>query len=990
MRKHLLSFLLLFFLHLATQAQAPKREFRGAWIATYANIDWPNRTQTPAQQQAALISILNHHQATGINAIFLQVRSQSDALYLSSLEPVSADLTGTQGKNPGWDPLAFALEESHKRGMELHAWINPYRAIANVNGIGAFSAHHVAKQHPEWLIASGNLRTLDPGLPAVRNHIMTVIADIVQRYDVDGIHFDDYFYPNAVFNDDATYAAHSRGIIDRADWRRDNVNLLIQRVHDTINLLKPWVKFGVSPSGIYRNSTNPALGTSTSGLQHYVTLYADSRKWLQEGWIDYLAPQVYWYMGQPGANYSVIVPWWNNNAYGRHIYIGLAGYKVNDPAQGANWANPSQIPNQVRMNRSLENVQGQAIYNTSSLRTSTKLGFRDSLRTNFYQKPALLPSMPWRDNTPPAVPAGLVATRTSADVVQLTWEKADAEANELDKVSRYVVYRSESPAITISSTEHLLAITNTAANTFTDNVPDSSKTYFYTITAVDRFHNESAPSNVTDYTAPVIACLEKQTLALTTSCAAQVPDYTGLISVTDDVSGKEGITVTQSPAAGTTVSGTGEFTLTITATDASGKSASCSFLVEKQDVTAPTFMLAVSQNVSLQSGCEAIVPDFVTGLTGTDDCGQVTFTQSPRAGSILASGHGQKHLVTVTAQDASGNSAERTVTLNALDTTPPVLSAKNITRTLVNGSVTVTAAEVNNGSYDNCALEEESFTLSQNTFTCANIGENTVTFTALDKNGNQASVSATITIVGAVPAPAILVSRTDKTYTGLPENTIALGYGAQSLVLTASNATSAQGKTLYTWTPAVGLAVGTAGTAVFTPQAAGTYTFTVLATNELGCTETAQVTVQVIDVRCGNKLDKVLVCHATGSAKNPATQVCVSPKAVAAHLAKGSTLGACASVVASLDAVTAPVLTAYPNPFEDQLTVNFTLVTPEQKVTLELFDLYGQKVKQVYEGSAEAHKTYSFPVAAGTLAGRFFYVRLVTPTQTHTFKITRQ
>ncbi|MDX5419149.1 MAG: family 10 glycosylhydrolase, partial [Hymenobacteraceae bacterium] len=302
MKTPLLCILLSLALFLNGMAQSvPKREFRGAWIATYANIDWPNRTQTPAQQQAALISILDHHKATGINAVFLQVRSQCDALYPSQLEPWSADLTGLQGRAPSmpWDPITFAIEECRKRGMEFHAWINPYRAIANYNNISTFDPTHVARRKPEWLLAAGNQRILNPALQEVRDYVTTVIEDIVTRYDVDGIHFDDYFYPNAVFNDDDSYLADPRGIMDRGDWRRDNVNKLVQQVSESIKAAKPWVKFGISPSGIYRNSTNPAIGSNTSGLQHYVTLYADSRKWLQEGWIDYLAPQVYWYIGQP-------------------------------------------------------------------------------------------------------------------------------------------------------------------------------------------------------------------------------------------------------------------------------------------------------------------------------------------------------------------------------------------------------------------------------------------------------------------------------------------------------------------------------------------------------------------------------------------------------------------------------------------------------------------------------------------------------------------
>ncbi|MGV3539735.1 MAG: family 10 glycosylhydrolase [Rufibacter sp.] len=518
MRKALLTFSLFFLIQILALAQAPKRELRGAWIATYANIDWPNKSQTPAQQQAALQTILDHHKATGINTIYLQVRSQSDALYLSQLEPISADLNGVQGRasTPSWDPLQFAVEEAHKRGMELHAWLNPYRAIANISNLSGFASNHVAKTHPEWLITSGNLRTLDPGLPAVRNHIMAVIADIIKRYDVDGIHFDDYFYPNATFDDNATFAAHARGFTNQADWRRDNVNLLIKRVHDTINDLKPWVKFGVSPSGIYRNSTDPAIGTNTSGLQHYSSLFADSRKWLQEGWVDYLAPQVYWYMGQSGSNYSVIVPWWNNNAYGRHIYIGLAGYKVNDPNQGTNWANTSQIPNQVRLNRTLPNVFGQAVYNTNSLRSASTLGFRDSLRLNLYAKPALLPNMPWRDNTSPATPTALMASKFDPDSVALTWATPAAVTSEFDKVRQYAIYRSENSTIDITDGSQLVAITNTSTVGYKEKLPDPSKHYYYAITALDRFHNESAASN----TSGTLTAAPEESMAATSSLMA--------------------------------------------------------------------------------------------------------------------------------------------------------------------------------------------------------------------------------------------------------------------------------------------------------------------------------------------------------------------------------------------------------------------------------------------------------------------------------------
>ena len=234
MKKILLAFTGILFLCAFLNAQnPPKREFRGAWVATYFGIDWPNRNQTPQQQRAAFLTIVNHHLQTGITAMFVQVRSQSDAMYPSSIEPWGFYLTPVKadGNEPSeaWDPMQFMIDECHARGIEFHAWINPYRAIGNIANINNFSPTHVARQHPEWLIANGVERILDPGLPEVRNHVNSVVIDIVNRYDVDGIHFDDYFYPNAAFNDDATFAAHNRGFTSRADWRRDNVNLLIQK-----------------------------------------------------------------------------------------------------------------------------------------------------------------------------------------------------------------------------------------------------------------------------------------------------------------------------------------------------------------------------------------------------------------------------------------------------------------------------------------------------------------------------------------------------------------------------------------------------------------------------------------------------------------------------------------------------------------------------------------------------------------------------------------
>lgn len=510
-----------------TAQESPKREFRGAWVASYFGIDWPNRSQTPAQQRDAFINLINHHQQSGITALFVQVRSQSDALYPSQIEPWGFYLTPlkTDGNVPSeaWDPMQFMIDECRKRGMEFHAWLNPYRAIGNISNSRWFSPEHVARKHPEYFLKStATEKILDPGLPQVRERINNVVMEIVNNYDVDGIHFDDYFYPNAAFNDDSTFALYNRGFTVRADWRRDNVNLLIQAVSQNIKAVKPWVEFGVSPSGIWRNGGE---GSATGGLQHYVSLYADSRKWLQEGWIDYLCPQVYWYIGQPGADYKVLIPWWNNNAYGRLIYIGMAGYKVGTTNNGAIWQNDrTQIPSQIRMNRSAAypNIHGQAIYNTSSMR-SNPLGFRDSIRQQFYNVPALQPSMPWIDATPPAQASNLSATYTNGEVT-LTWNNPPETAEEMDKVKQLVIYRSENPVADLQDANNILAITPTAVFSYTDETVEEGKVYYYQVTALDRLHNESTPTNTA-----LICTSVPQIVDLTTTvnfCETSAATYT--------------------------------------------------------------------------------------------------------------------------------------------------------------------------------------------------------------------------------------------------------------------------------------------------------------------------------------------------------------------------------------------------------------------------------------------------------------------------------
>ena len=300
---------LLFSLTVAAQFQPeryPKREFRAAWIQA---VNGQFRGIPTEKLKQNLISQLNSLQEAGINAIIFQVRPEADALYASQLEPWSRFLTGVQGQapNPYWDPMEFMIEECHKRGMEFHAWINPYRVKTSLKN--ELAPGHVYNIHPEWFVTYGDQVYFDPALPESRRHICMVITDIVSRYDVDAIHMDDYFYPypkqGVDFPDDASFARYGGGFSNKADWRRSNVNVLIKKIHETVRELKPWVKFGVSPFGIYRNQKSDPLGSKTNGLQNYDDLYADVLLWAREGWIDYNIPQIYWQIGHPVADYAV-------------------------------------------------------------------------------------------------------------------------------------------------------------------------------------------------------------------------------------------------------------------------------------------------------------------------------------------------------------------------------------------------------------------------------------------------------------------------------------------------------------------------------------------------------------------------------------------------------------------------------------------------------------------------------------------------------------
>ncbi|GAB3818118.1 family 10 glycosylhydrolase [Pontibacter rugosus] len=402
-------FLLLLNFAVLAQTPSPKREFRAVWIASVANIDWPAQKGLSTEaQQKAFTAILDDHQKNGMNAVIVQIRPAADALYRSQLEPWSEWLTGKQGKelSSPYDPLDFMLTQSHQHGMEFHAWFNPYRATFDAKAITA--PDHITRRKPEWFIKYDGKLLFNPGIPEVRTYITSVIMDVVRRYDIDGVHFDDYFYPypvaNTAFADDSTFTRYNNGFRNKNDWRRNNVDLLIKGISDSINAVKPYVKFGISPFGVWKNKAEDPAGSATrAGAPTYSTLYADTRKWMQLGWIDYLVPQVYWHIGHKAADYKTIVEWWSLNSFNRHLYIGHSAYKVGTDANAA-WQDSNEIPRQLRLNRSLPAVGGSVYFSSKSVLKNTN-HMQDSLRS-YYCYPALVPLMNWKQAKPlPLLPS---------------------------------------------------------------------------------------------------------------------------------------------------------------------------------------------------------------------------------------------------------------------------------------------------------------------------------------------------------------------------------------------------------------------------------------------------------------------------------------------------------------------------------------------------------------------------------------------------------
>lgn len=480
-----LSLFLIVFMVSAGYSQTSKREFRGAWIQC---VNGQFQGMSKDKMQSTLKYQLDELQKDGVNAIIFQVRPECDALYVSDIEPWSRFLTGRQGTNPGWDPLQWMIDESHKRGMELHAWINPYRA--KTKNTFEMANNHIAIKHPDYVFAYDGQLILNPGMPECRDYICNVVRDIVSRYDVDGLHIDDYFYPYPVkgqkIPDADIYNMNNNGISNINDWRRDNVNVFVKQLGETIHEVKPWVKFGVSPFGIYRNKKNDAqLGSETNGLQNYDDLYADVLMWVNNGWIDYCVPQLYWEIGHKAADYKTLIKWWNKYASNRLLFIGE---DIERTVKNADPDNPkiNQMSAKRRLHSEMPNVQGTVLwYAKAAVDNVGNYGM--ALRNGYWKYPALQPLMPFIDGKSPKKVRSVKAMEIDGKKI-LFWTAPKGKGWQNEAV-KYVVYKFDaSEKADISKSSNIVAITTDTFYEIADNEGG-----VYAVTALDRMSNESKP-----------------------------------------------------------------------------------------------------------------------------------------------------------------------------------------------------------------------------------------------------------------------------------------------------------------------------------------------------------------------------------------------------------------------------------------------------------------------------------------------------------------
>jgi len=470
--------------------EPPAREFRAAWIATIANIDWPSSSKlTVEEQKREIIYYFDVLKQNNFNAVIVQIRPAADAFYSSPYEPWSRWLTGKQGlaPMPYYDPLKFMIDEAHKRCIEFHAWFNPYRALTQKSK-NPNPTDHITRRHPEWFVNYGKSKYFDPGLPQVRSYASKIIMDVVKRYDIDAVHMDDYFYPYRIgkyqFPDYKSYSRYGTSYASRDDWRRSNVNTFVQDLSKEIKKAKPYVKFGISPFGVWRNIAKDSVRGSytNAGQTNYDDLFADVLLWQENGWIDYLMPQIYWETGHKSADYYTLVRWWDKYSYKRHVYVGHGAYRLGKTKKPA-WQNLDELIYQIDQTRRLTNIKGSCFYSAKTFRDNT-MGINQRLQERTYRRPALLPPMPWIDASPPKKPSAQM--RYGGQGVKLiSWQSADQYKEDL----QYAVYKMV--PYNGSYRKELMAVTRENKFAITKEEPRVQ----YAVSALDRMHNESALSN---------------------------------------------------------------------------------------------------------------------------------------------------------------------------------------------------------------------------------------------------------------------------------------------------------------------------------------------------------------------------------------------------------------------------------------------------------------------------------------------------------------
>jgi uncharacterized lipoprotein YddW (UPF0748 family) len=500
MQKQIILLILSFLVSISNiTAQHPKHEMRAVWIATVANIDWPSKQHlTSKEQREEMRGMLDEFARNNINAIIVQIRPTADAIYPSTLEPWSNWLTGKQGQRPDpyYDPLQFIIQEAHKRFIDVHVWLNPYR-VTNSDNTGMLSKNHLYYKNRDLFVKYGGKTYFDPGLDETREFLNRVVEDVVERYDVDGVHFDDYFYPYRVgmeeFPDEATFRKNPRGFTpdQKNDWRRNNVNMVIAELQKTIKSTKPWVEFGVSPFGVWRNNNVDSLGSATrAGVQNYDDLYADILKWLREGSIDYVVPQLYWEIGKKVADYQVLAKWWSENSYGKNLYIGLLASELGSKNNKA-WNTGNELVRQLNLNKIYPQIDGDVFFSAKAF-LQNKLGLNDSLKSTFYKYPALCPVNRNIQGEPSAQPQNLRVLRDGKEAY-LLWDEVNEEGG--CQVAYYIVYAFKGKKVgDLNNPANILTRSTDNCINLRELNQKFRGNYTFVVTAVNRYKNESTPT----------------------------------------------------------------------------------------------------------------------------------------------------------------------------------------------------------------------------------------------------------------------------------------------------------------------------------------------------------------------------------------------------------------------------------------------------------------------------------------------------------------